>query len=61
VKKLDFNYQKDKVIELIIVDRKKNKTYRVVEKALIKIADVTVPMNIHIVDSKDKAFLIERD
>src|ERR1044072_9532449 len=39
-KKLGLNYQKDKVIELIIVDRKKNKTCGVVEEVSIEITDV---------------------
>jgi len=43
------------------VNEKKNKTCRVVEKASIKIADATVPMNIHIADFKDEAFLIKGD
>ena len=40
---------------------KKNKTCGVAEKAFIKIADASVPMNIYIADSKDEAFLIEED
>ena len=60
-KKLDFDYRKNKVIELITVDGKKNKTCGVAEEASIKIADAAVPMNIHIADSKDEAFLIGGD
>src|ERR1044072_1119162 len=60
-KKLDLDYRKDKIIELIIINEKKNKTCKVAEKVLIKIADIMVSMNIHIADSKDEAFLIEGD
>ena len=60
-KKLDLEYRKDKVIELITVDGKKNKTCGVAEEASIKIADASIPMNIHIADSKDEAFLIRGD
>src|ERR1043165_5912564 len=60
-KKLGLDYRKDKVIELITVDGKKNKTCRVAEEASIKIADAAVPMNIHITDFKDEAFLIRGD
>ena len=60
-KKLGLIYRQDKIIELITVDGKKNKICGVVEKASIKIADAAVPMNIHIVDSKDETFLIEGD
>src|ERR1044072_7396824 len=59
--KIGLTYQQDKVIELITVDGKKNRTYGVAEEANIKIADAMVPMNIHIVDSKDETFLIEGD
>ena len=61
VKKLGLDYQKNKVIELITVDGKKNKTYGIAEDVSIKIADAAVPMNIHIADSKDEAFLIGGD
>ena len=44
-----------------MVDEKKNKMYEVAKEASIKIADIMVPINIHIVDLKDKAFLIGRD
>ena len=57
-KKLGFDNQKDKIIELITVDEKKNKTCGVAKEALIKIANATVLMNIHIADSKDKVFLL---
>src|ERR1043165_8226798 len=60
-KKLGLDYRKDKAIELITVDGKKNKTCGVAEEASIKIADAAVLMNIHIADSKDKAFLIGGD
>ena len=60
-KKLGLDYQKDKVIELITVDGKKNKTCGIAKKASIKIANVIVLINIYIIDSKDEAFLIERD
>ena len=43
------------------MDGKKNKTCGVAEEASIKIADAVVPMNIHIADSKDEAFLIGGD
>src|ERR1044071_10196819 len=60
-KKLGLNYQKDKVIELITVNGKKNKICGVAEEANIKIADANVSMNIHIADSKDETFLIGGD
>src|ERR1043165_1497703 len=59
--KIGLTYRQDKVIKLITVDGKKNRIYGVVEEANIKIADAMVPMNIHVVDSKDKTFLIEGD
>src|ERR1044072_4983749 len=59
--KIGLTYRQDKVIELITVDGKKNRTCGVAEEANIKIADAMVPMNIHIVDSKDETFLIGRD
>ena len=40
---------------------KKNKTCGVAEEAFIKIADASIPMNIHIADSKDEVFLIGGD
>jgi hypothetical protein len=61
MKKLDLIYRQDKVIELITVDGKKNKTCGVVEETSIKIADANIPMNIYIADSKDEAFLIGGD
>ena len=60
-KKLSLNYRQDKVIELITVDRKKNRICRVAKETPIKIADTAVPMNIYIVDSKDETFLIRED
>src|ERR1044071_1219811 len=60
-KKLGLIYRQDKVIELITVDGKKNKTCGVVEETSIKIADANIPMNIYIADSKDEAFLIGGD
>src|ERR1044072_1960888 len=59
--KIGLTYQQDKVIELITVDGKKNRTCGVAEEANIKIADAIVPMNIHIVDLKDETFLIGGD
>ena len=59
--KIGLTYRQDKVIELITVDGKKNRTCGVAEEANIKIADAMVPMNIHIVDSKDETFLIGED
>ena len=61
IKKLGLIYRQDKVIELITIDEKKNKTCGVAEEAPIKIANANVPMNIHIIDSKDETFLIEED
>src|ERR1043165_6237484 len=49
-KKLGINYIKGKIIDLITIDGKKNKTCGVVEKAMIKIADAAIPMNIHIAE-----------
>jgi len=59
--KIDLTYRQDKVIELITIDGKKNYTCGIVEEANIKIVDVMVSMNIHIVDSKDETFLIGGD
>src|ERR1044071_5261694 len=59
--KIGLTYRQDKVIKLITVDGKKNRTCGVVEEANIKIANAVVPMNIHIVDSKDETFLIRGD
>jgi hypothetical protein len=59
--KIGLTYRQDKVIELITVDGKKNRTCGVAEEANIKIADAIVPMNIYIVDSKDETFLIGGD
>ena len=59
--KIGLTYRQDKVIELITVDGKKNRTCGVAEEANIKIADAMVPMNIYIVDSKDETFLIGGD
>src|ERR1043165_1443392 len=59
--KIGLTYRQDKVIELITVDGKKNRTCGVAEEANIKIADAMVPMNIHIADSKDETFLIGGD
>jgi hypothetical protein len=44
-----------------MIDGKKNCTCGVAEEANIKIADVMVPMNIHIINSKDETFLIRGD
>ena len=60
-KKLGFNYWKDKVIELITVNGKKNKTYEVVKEVSIKIANAMVSMNIYIANLKDETFLIKED
>ena len=43
------------------MDGKKDKTCGVAKEASIKIVDTTVPMTIHIADSKDEAFLIGGD
>lgn len=61
VKKLKLNFRKNKVIDLIIMNGKKNKICGMIEETIIKIADTSISMNIHIVDSKDKTFLIDRD
>ena len=59
--KIGLTYQQNKVIELITVDGKKNRTCGIAEEVNIKIADAMVLINIYIVDSKDETFLIGRD
>src|ERR1044071_9886296 len=56
--KIGLTHRQDKVIELITVDGKKNRTCEVAEEANIKIIDVMEPMSIYIVDSKNETFLI---